>query len=117
VWTGCGERPDLAREDGMATRGSRAAKPEILEDDELQQLISEKIDEDPAFWTGSGKRRPTIVVEVEDGFVTLSGVVRTALDSRRADILARALGAAGVDNRLRTLEGSGENDQLKRRSA
>ena len=54
----------------MATRGSRAARPEVLEDDELQQLISEKIDEDPAFWTGSGKRRPTINVEVEDGFVT-----------------------------------------------
>jgi len=100
----------------MATRGSRATKPEILDDEELQQLISEKIEEDPAFWTGSGRRRPTIVVEVEDGFVTLSGVVRTALDARRADILARALGAAGVDNRLRTLE-SGESDQLKRRSA
>lgn len=100
----------------MATRGSRAAKPEILDDEELQQLISEKIDEDPAFWTGSGRRRPTITVEVEDGFVTLSGVVRTALDARRADILARALGAAGVENRLRTLE-SNETDQMKRRSA
>jgi osmotically-inducible protein OsmY len=110
MWT------EFAIEDRMATRGSRAAKPEILEDDELQQLISEKIDEDPAFWTGSGKRRPTIVVEVEDGFVTLSGVVRTPLDARRADILARALGAGGVENRLRTLE-SGEHEQLKRRSA
>ncbi len=49
--------------------------------------------------------------------MTLSGVVRTPLDSRRADILARALGAAGVDNRLRTLEANSENDQLKRRSA
>lgn len=100
----------------MATRGSRATKPEILDDEELQQLISEKIDEDPAFWTGSGRKRQTITVEVEDGFVTLSGVVRTPLDARRADILARALGAAGVENRLRTLE-SGESDQLKRRSA
>jgi osmotically-inducible protein OsmY len=101
----------------MATRGSRAAKPDILDDDELQQLIAEKIDEDPAFWSGSGKRRPNIVVEVDDGFVTLSGIVRTPLDSRRADILARALGAHGVDNRLRTLEANGESDQLKRRSA
>ena len=100
----------------MAIRGSRATKPEVLEDEELQQLIAEKIDEDPAFWMGSGKRRPTIVVEVEDGFVTLNGVVRTPLDARRADILARALGAAGVENRLRTLE-SGENDPVKRRSA
>lgn len=100
----------------MAIREPRATKPDVLEDEELHQLIAEKIDEDPAFWMGSGKRRPNIVVEVEDGFVTLSGVVRTPLDARRADILARALGAAGVDNRLRSLE-SGENDQAKRRSA
>jgi osmotically-inducible protein OsmY len=101
----------------MATRGTRAAKPDILDDDELQQLITEKIDEDPTFWTGSGRRRVSIVVEVDDGSVTLSGLVRTASDSRRADILARALGAAGVDNRLRVMEGATENDQLRRRSA
>lgn len=100
----------------MATRGTRAAKPEILDDDELQQLITEKIDEDPTFWTGSGRRRVSIVVEVDDGFVTLSGLVRTASDARRADILARALGAAGVDNRLKVMEAS-ETDQLRRRSA
>lgn len=100
----------------MATRGTRAAKPEILDDDELQQLITEKIDEDPTFWTGSGRRRVSIVVEVDDGSVTLSGLVRTASDARRADILARALGAAGVDNRLKVMEAN-ENDQLRRRSA
>ena len=38
---------------------------------------------------------------LDDGHVRLSGVVRNALDRRRADLLARALGAAGVDNRLR----------------
>lgn len=100
----------------MATRGTRAAKPEILDDDELQQLITEKIDEDPTFWTGTGRRRVSIVVEVDDGSVTLSGLVRTASDARRADILARALGAAGVDNRLKVMEAN-ENDQLRRRSA
>src|SRR5687768_15834328 len=104
-------------EERMATRGTRAAKPDILDDDELQQLITEKVDEDPTFWTGSGRRRVSIVVEVDDGFVTLSGLARTASDSRRADILARALGAAGVDNRLRVMEGATENDQLRRRSA
>jgi osmotically-inducible protein OsmY len=101
----------------MATRGARAAKPDILEDDELQQLITEKVDEDPVFWTGAGKRRVSILVDVEDGFVTLTGVVRTASDSRRADILARALGAAGVDNRLRVMENLAESDQLRRKSA
>jgi hypothetical protein len=32
--------------------------------------------------------------------VTLRGVVRTPLDRRKADIIARALGATTVDNRL-----------------
>ena len=43
--------------------------------------------------------------------MTLTGNVRTALDRRRADLLARALGAAGVENRLRVAEG---NPQPKR---
>jgi osmotically-inducible protein OsmY len=85
------------------------------DDDELQQLITSRIEEDPAFWTG--KRPGAIVVEVDDGHVTLSGVVRTAMERRRADILARALGAAGVDNRLRVMEEAGQRDQLRRRSA
>jgi osmotically-inducible protein OsmY len=73
----------------------------MLEDEELQQLISERIDEDPSFWTGTGKSRTEIGVDVNDGHVTLTGVVRTAVDRRRADLLARSLGATGVDNRLK----------------
>ena len=73
----------------------------MLEDDELQALISERLDEDPSFWGGTGKNRTVITVEVNDGQVTLSGNVRTAADRRRADLLARALGASSVENRLR----------------
>jgi osmotically-inducible protein OsmY len=79
----------------------RAAKSGMLDDDELQHLIAERLDEDASFWTGTGKNRTTITVEVEDGHVTLTGLVRTPMDRRRADLLARALGASGVDNRLR----------------
>lgn len=75
-----------------------------LDDEELQQRIIDRIDSDPAFWagTGTGKRKAKtmIAVEVEDGYVTLSGIVRSASERRRADILARALGARGVENRL-----------------
>ena len=101
----------------MATRGIRSTKPDVLEDDELQQLIAERIDEDPAFWTGSGRRRTNLTGEVDDGHVILSGVVRSAMERRRADILARALGAAGVDNRLRVLDEAGDNEQSRRKSA
>jgi osmotically-inducible protein OsmY len=72
----------------------------MLEDDELQQLITERLDEDASFWTGTGRNRTAIFVEVSDGHVTLTGLVRSATDRRRADLLARSLGAAGVDNRL-----------------
>jgi osmotically-inducible protein OsmY len=91
----------------------RRAKSGMLDDDELQQVIAEQIDEDPSFWTGGGKSRTVINVEVHDGQVTLTGVVRSVLDRRRADILARALGAFGVDNRLRVAD-EGSPDKRRR---
>jgi hypothetical protein len=48
--------------------------------------------------------------------VTLKGQVRSALERRRADILARALGAAGVENVLRIIDESAA-DKRKRASA
>jgi hypothetical protein len=40
--------------------------------------------------------------------------VRSALERRRADILARALGAAGVDNLLRIIEDTTTDTRKKR---
>ena len=62
----------------MRTQASRAIS-ELLEDDDFQQLITDRLEEDPTFWTGSGKRRTVITVEVDDGHVTLNGVVRTRM--------------------------------------
>ena len=98
----------------MRARVSTRNRPEPMEDEELQQLITERIEEDPVFWTGSGRRRTYVTVEVEDGHVVLSGVVRNPLDRRRADILARALGAASVDNRLGIAEEAGGKEKSKR---
>ena len=84
----------------MRSQANRAIS-ELLEDDDFQQLITDRLEEDPTFWTGSGKRRTVITVEVDDGHVTLSGVVRTRMDRRRADILVRALGALGVHTHAR----------------
>ncbi len=96
----------------MRAEAIRRAKSGMLEDDELQQLITERLDEDASFWTGTGRNRTAISVEVSDGHVTLTGVVRNAVDRRRADLLARSLGASGVDNRL---EVAGEVPGPKRR--
>jgi len=77
----------------------RGEKPQ-LDDGDLQELIEERLGADPVF-RFSRERRARVEVEVDDGEVTLHGVVRTALDRRKADILARALGASTVDNQLR----------------
>jgi osmotically-inducible protein OsmY len=98
----------------MRARVTARNRPEPMEDEELQQLITERIEEDPVFWTGSGRRRTYVTVEVEDGHVMLSGMVRSPLDRRRADILARALGAASVDNRLGVADESGGKEKSKR---
>ena len=88
----------------MRAEAIRRAKNGMLDDDQLQQLITDRMEEDPSLWTGSGRNRTVINVQVDDGDVTLSGMVRTALDRRRAELLARALGAGTVDNRLRVAE-------------
>jgi osmotically-inducible protein OsmY len=85
-------------------KGPAVARETVpIDDDELQAAIEERLDDDPAFQPGSG-RRARVEVDVDDGAVTLRGVVRTALDRRKADIVARALGATTVDNRLRIEE-------------
>ena len=73
----------------------------LIDDDALESLITEKIDTDPAFWESRKNRKTMIVVEVDGGYTTLNGVVKSQTERRKADILARALGALGVDNRLR----------------
>lgn len=77
----------------------------LLDEDELQQLITERLEDDPVFHLTNG-RRARFSVEVDGGKVTLRGLVRTALDRRRADIMARALGATTVDNQLGVEEGN-----------
>ena len=94
----------MSQETVLRTEAIRRAKSGMLEDDELQALISERLDEDPSFWGGTGRNRTVIFVEVNESHVTLTGNVRTAADRRRADLLVRALGADGVDNRLRVTD-------------
>jgi osmotically-inducible protein OsmY len=73
----------------------------LIDDDALETLITEKLDSDPAFWETRKSRKTLIMVEVDSGYATLKGVVKSPVERRKADILARALGAIGVDNRLR----------------
>ena len=70
----------------------------LFDDNHMEQLIAESLGTHPLFWGA------LILVEVECSYVTLTGIVRKEVDRRRAELLARAHGARGVDNRLR-LEG------------
>ncbi|HJR60566.1 MAG TPA: BON domain-containing protein [Vicinamibacterales bacterium] len=97
----------------MRAEAIRRAKTGMLHDDELQHLILERIEEDGSFAVAAGRGRTVINVHVSDGEVTLTGVVRTAADRRRADLLARAMGAAGVDNQLRVAEDAGAQKSRK----
>jgi osmotically-inducible protein OsmY len=85
----------------MRAEAIRRAKTGMLHDDELQHLILERIEEDGSFAVAAGRGRTVINVQVTEGEVTLTGLVRSAADRRRADLLARAMGAASVDNQLR----------------
>jgi osmotically-inducible protein OsmY len=68
-----------------------------VDDDDLQQAILERLQDDPAYQNG---RRLRVTVEVDDGEVTVRGYVRTALERRKVDIVARALGASTVNNEI-----------------
>ncbi len=68
-----------------------------LDDDELQQAILDRLEDDPAYHNG---RRLRVTVEVNDGEVTVRGSVRTPLERRKVDIVARAIGASRVNNEI-----------------
>jgi osmotically-inducible protein OsmY len=68
-----------------------------LDDDELQQAIVERLLDDPAYHSG---RRLRVTVDVDDGTATVRGFVRTMLERRKVDIVARALGAMTVNNEI-----------------
>jgi osmotically-inducible protein OsmY len=75
-----------------------------IDDEKLLALIVQALENEPVFWISVTTRRTAVVVEVEKGFVTLSGFVRSSEDRRLADIIARAQGALGVDNGLRLVD-------------
>ena len=71
-------------------------------DDELRVAIASQIYRDPLFWNYAIQVNPPIHVVVENGHVTLTGVVNSEVERRKAEIVARTtFGVFSVDNRLR----------------
>ncbi len=67
------------------------------DDEELQQAILDRLQDDPAYYNG---RKMRVSIDVDDGEVTARGAVRTFLERRKVDIVARALGASTVHNEI-----------------
>ena len=71
-------------------------------DDELRVAIASQIYRDPLFWNYAIQVNPPIHVVVENGHVTLTGVVNSEVERRKAETVARTtFGVFSVDNRLR----------------
>jgi osmotically-inducible protein OsmY len=71
-------------------------------DDSLRYTIAVRIYNDPLFWNYAIQVDPPIHVIVRHGRVTLTGVVLSEVERRKAEVIARsAFGALSVENQLR----------------
>jgi hyperosmotically inducible protein len=99
-----GELADLA----SRVRGVREVRNEIkalpvsIHDDQLRYSIASQIYRDPLFWNYAIQVDPPIHVVVENGRVTLTGVVNSEVERRKAENIARStFGVFSVENHLR----------------
>lgn len=71
-------------------------------DEELRLKVARAIYGNSAFWQYSARANPPIRIIVENGHVTLVGVVNSHVDRMLARSLATGLGEMSVTNALRT---------------
>lgn len=76
--------------------------PVSIFDDELRRKIARAIYGNSAFWRYAAMVNPPIHIVVENGRVTLTGVVASEVDRALARSLATGLGELSVSNALRT---------------
>lgn len=92
-----------AKMDGVREiRNFISVLPASASDDELRYRVSRAIYTNAAFWTYASMPRPPIHVIVEQGRVTLTGVVASDSERTLARSLATGLGEVSVTNELRT---------------
>jgi hyperosmotically inducible periplasmic protein len=79
-----------------------ATLPVSTFDDQLRIAIANRIYRDPLFWNDAIQVNPPIHIVVENGHVTLTGVVNSEVERRKAETVARTtFGVFSVDNQLR----------------
>jgi hyperosmotically inducible periplasmic protein len=78
------------------------APPTSIIDEDLRFTIASRIYRDPLFWNYAIQPDPPIHVIVDNGHVTLTGVVHSEVERRTAEAIARATwGFFTVENKLR----------------
>ena len=93
----------VARLDGVReVRSEITVLPVSIQDDELRYRVSRAIYGNPTFWNYAGMAHPPIHIIVENGRVTLTGVVLSNVERMMARTLATGLGEFSVTNDLRT---------------
>jgi hyperosmotically inducible protein len=101
------KKDDIARRvskvDGVAEIDNKiAVLPVSIFDDELRFRIARAIYGNPAFWHYAAMANPPIHIVVENGNVTLTGVVNSNVERALARSLAVGFGAFSVTNDLKT---------------
>ena len=85
--------------------------PTSIFDDELRATIASSIYRDPMLWNYGIQTNPPIHIVVNNGHVTLTGVVNSEVERRVAELAARdTFGAFGVDKKLRVDNEMGATD-------
>jgi hyperosmotically inducible periplasmic protein len=93
----------VARVQGVReVRNDIAVLPVSPFDDELRLRIARAIYSNPSFWHYASMANPPIHIVVENGRVTLTGVVATNVERMLARSLATTFGAFSVKNELKT---------------
>ena len=89
-------------------KGVQAVKNDVRElpvstfDDQLRYAIASQIYRDPMYWSYAIQATPPIPVIVEHGRVRLTGMVKSEIERRQAEIIARGtFGVLGVENELK----------------
>ncbi len=93
----------VARVRGVtAVRNEIQTLPVSFFDDELRYRIARAIYGNPDFWRYASMQNPPIHIIVDNGHVTLTGVVNNDVERALAGNLANSFNAFSVENDLRT---------------
>ena len=86
----------------LEVRNEITVLPVSIEDDDLRKRVARAIYGNPAFYRYAAMAKPPIHIIVENGGVTLTGVVPTEVDRALARSLANGNGERSVTCALRT---------------